>query len=160
MKNKGMLLEKLINKTILFYKNNNLALFHKKELDIKFHKVNNNFELVGAKIKSQSTIDYYGIHDGMFVAFEAKSTDQDTFAFRNLKSHQLKYLNKIVDLGGVAFIILGFNSYSRYFILPINFICEYYKKSLNIKEIPNSVYELELTFPGILDFIPVIKKCG
>jgi recombination protein U len=79
-KKRGSLLESVINKTIAFYERNNVGLFHKKNLDVAFQSVttqNNKPYLNNGYILKKSTVDYYGVLSGFFIAFEAKSTNQE-----------------------------------------------------------------------------------
>jgi len=62
--NRGMLLESIINNTNEYYFKNEIALIHKKNLDIKFKNVKlekNKLLLNNASIFSKSTVDYYGV---------------------------------------------------------------------------------------------------
>ncbi|CRH45622.1 Holliday junction resolvase recU [Chlamydia trachomatis] len=89
-KNRGMLLETIINQTNEFYFKNDICLIHKKNLD-------------QAVISSKSSVDYYGIYKGKFIAFEAKSTELSILPLKNIKNHQIEYLNLIQKNGGIAF---------------------------------------------------------
>ncbi len=156
MKNRGMLLESILNTTINLYNKNNIALFHKKEVPISIGKViksNNKIKVENAFIKSKSTSDYYGVFKGKFIAFEAKSTNLKSLPLTNIKHHQRKYLNDVQNNGGVAFYIIYYKSYNRYFMVFVDSIENIRKKSFSIEEASKKGIELDLTFPGILDFL-------
>jgi recombination protein U len=160
MKNRGMMLESLINKTIKYYDQNNIALFHKKEIPISFSKIKKNngkINIINAKIKNKSTIDYYGIYNGTFYAFEAKSTKLNSLPIKNIKEHQINYLNKIIKYGGKGFLIVAFQKYDEYFVIKNELIKNLKNKSLNIKIARKNGIQLEIIYPGILDFLNILQ---
>ncbi|WP_245979647.1 Holliday junction resolvase RecU [Mycoplasma struthionis] len=119
-KNRGMLLESIINQTNIFYLTNKIALIHKKNLDINFKGValeKNKLKLKDATIKSKSTVDYYGVYKGKFIAFEAKSTEEKNFSLANVKKHQVEYLNLIESFYGLAFWIIYFKYQNEFIFL-------------------------------------------
>ncbi|WGI36441.1 Holliday junction resolvase RecU [Mesomycoplasma lagogenitalium] len=158
-KNRGMILEVIINKTIKFYNDNNIAIFQKKNLDISFKKVTaKNNELENAIISKKSTVDYYGIYKGMFICFEAKSTNENFLPWSNIKEHQIKYLKKIKEHGGISFFIILFKHLERFFILSIDKIDLKSKKEvINILFLEKNGYEIELMYPGIIDFVNLLQ---
>ena len=161
MKNRGMMLESLINKTIIIYKREGVGVFHKKHIPIKFSgikneagklKVNNGF------VSAKSTADYYGIYKSVFVAFEAKSTQDSSLPLSNIKDHQRNYLSLINDHGGIGFYIVGFASYNEYFVVEQHIIDSLERKSLTIQKARAECFALELEYPGILDFASYIEN--
>ncbi|MGL5438378.1 MAG: Holliday junction resolvase RecU [Metamycoplasmataceae bacterium] len=158
MKNRGMLLEKIINKTINSYKNNGTALFHKKNLDIKFERVDKELNVYNSVISKKSTVDYYGIYKGRFIAFEAKSTNKEYLSFSNFKEHQHNYLLEIEKYLGIAFYIILFKKTSEFFIIKASNINLQIKKSITKDFILNNGYYLEIIYPGYIDFLSFINK--
>lgn len=59
-------------------------------------------------IPKPSTVDFVGLLDGgKFIAFDAKETKVKTrFDLKNIKAHQLEYLQFVKDLGGLAFFLI------------------------------------------------------
>lgn len=59
-------------------------------------------------IPKPSTVDFVGLLDGgKFIAFDAKETKVTTrFDLKNIKAHQLEYLQFVKDLGGLAFFLI------------------------------------------------------
>ncbi len=162
-KNKGMLLESIINATNHFYLLNKIALIHKKNLDVKFKGVdlkNNKLVLKDASIKSKSTVDYYGIYQGKFIAFEAKSTEENNFVLKNIKQHQIEYLNQVEYFGGFAFWIIYFKIQNEFIMIGHRRLIEIIKnkKTLSHDLCKRNGVILSLTFPGILDFIDYCFK--
>lgn len=150
--NRGMLLETIINKTIKQYKDINVALIHKKTLDIKFSSIDKNNKVKDGIVSSKSTVDYYGIYKGTFIAFEAKSVNGETIPKNNFKEHQHNYLKSIKNHGGIAFYILLFKETNEFFLADIS-IMDYKKKSITLKYIKEKGISLELIYPGVIDFI-------
>lgn len=160
-KNRGMLLEKIINKTISFYIKNDIALFHKKVIPIRFKSIKNNNKRLfveNAIIMNKSTTDYYGIYKGIFVSFEVKSTDLKYLPIHNIKEHQHNYLRKIEKLGGVSFYIIGFKEEDKYFLVLPKIIEEIHNSQIKINFLEKKGYSIELEYPGILDFLPILDE--
>ncbi|WP_033160856.1 Holliday junction resolvase RecU [[Mycoplasma] collis] len=157
-KNRGMILETLINKTIKFYEENNVAIFHKKNLDVKFKDVGKNKKIENGVIFKKSTVDYYGIYKGKFVCFEAKSTNDNYLAWNNIKEHQFKYLKKIHQMGGIAFFIILFKNTDKFFLLFVENLMNIKKIKIDLLFLKNNGYELEIHYPGILNFIDIIEE--
>lgn len=161
-KNRGMLLETLINNTINYYKQNKIAFFQKNNLNIKFKKTDNKTEnnLIRSYesfIKSKSTVDYCGIYKGRYITFEAKSTEEKNFPFSNIKSHQHEHLKMIHSFGGLAFYIIFFKLYQKVYIINVNDINYENKKSMSFDEVSQNGKEIEIIFPGIIDFLSLIN---
>ncbi|WP_038562215.1 Holliday junction resolvase RecU [Mycoplasmopsis californica] len=156
MKNRGMLLEKIINQTIAHYETYNKALIEKKTLPVKFHKVDNKRELSGAYVYKKSTVDYIGCVDGTFVAFEAKTTNENRLPASNILRHQIDYLNKINTMNGIAFFIIMFSNVDEFYIINSQYLATHWKKSWTYEEIKNAGIQIELTYPGIIDFLPYL----
>ncbi len=158
MKNKGMFLESLLNKTISFYEKNMIGMFHKKPIPINFNSVKKGREVNQAWIASKSTVDYYGIYKGIFIAFEAKSTRLKSLPLVNIKYHQIDYLNKVNTLGGLGFFVIYYDTYDEYFLLLPGDLEGLDQKSLNIDVARKKGYSLEVMYPGILDFASVLDN--
>lgn len=159
--NKGMLLETIINKTIKLYAKNDIAIFHKKDVSIKFGSIEKNglqLKVKNGYITKKSTTDYYGIYKGKFVTFEAKSTQKESLPLNNIQEHQIKYMNDIDKHNGISFLIIGFNSLNRYFMLKPSNLELLDKKRINIDFVVNHGIELELIYPGILDFASALES--
>ncbi|PZW01438.1 Holliday junction resolvase RecU [Metamycoplasma auris] len=155
-KNRGMLLETIINQTNEFYIRNNICMIHKKNLDVKFKSVkyeNENLNLDRAIIKGKSSVDYYGVLNGRFIAFEAKSTEENTLPLSNIRNHQIEYLNMVEKHKGIAFWIIYFKVQNTFFLIFHKDFIDGIKnkKSLHYEEALNIGKRLTLSFPGILN---------
>lgn len=156
-KNKGMLLESIINKTINFYQMNKIAYIEKKNLNITFKKLvtnaNNVITVKDGIISSKSTVDYIGCYKGKFIAFEAKTTNQNILPNANIKIHQIDYLKKIADNGGIAFFIVYFENQNKFFMIDIYDFLNKNKTPLCYEEAANIGKEIEIEYPGMINFI-------
>ena len=160
-KNRGMFLETLINKTIIVYRKNDVGIFHKKQLPISFTSIKRDGKKLGIEkgyVMSKSTTDYYGIYKGIFIAFEAKSTNLDRLPLTNIKVHQSNYVNQINNHGGIAFYIICFKSYDEFYFVTENDIELCNGASLSITYARANCKSIELQYPGILDFASIIDK--
>ena len=159
MKNRGMLLEQIINRTIKKYQKDNLAIFHKKEIPIKFGSIlknKNNLKVNNAFIMSKSTTDYYGLYNGNFIAFEAKSTREKYVPKINFKIHQQNYLNNINYHGGISFYIMYFSTFNEFYFVEQKYVN--INKSFRIESAREKGYELEIIYPGLLNILEIIDK--
>ncbi|MGL5591935.1 MAG: Holliday junction resolvase RecU [Metamycoplasmataceae bacterium] len=150
--NRGMLLETIINKTVEYYNKNNIALIHKKTLDIKFSAIDEMRRVKNGVVVSKSTVDYYGIYKGSFIAFEAKSSNTNVIPKNNFKEHQHDYLLKIKKYNGNAFYIFLFKQTNEVFLAEIGLI-NYRKKTITLEYLRNKAISLEIIYPGIIDFV-------
>ncbi|MXR13303.1 Holliday junction resolvase RecU [Mycoplasma flocculare] len=156
-KNRGMFLEKIINNTIEFYCENDIAIFHKKNLDISFKAVSKDLAVNDAFIFKKSTVDYYGIYKGIFIAFEAKSTNENALNLKQIPEHQLNYLQKIRKHYGCAFFVIFFKQLEKFYIVSISKI-DLSWKSITVEFLEKQGFEIALTYPGIIDFIGYIEQ--
>ncbi|WP_027120736.1 Holliday junction resolvase RecU [Mycoplasmopsis lipofaciens] len=156
-KNRGMLLEQIINQTLSYYFENNIAYIEKKNLPIKFFKVDNR-TLKDAFIYKKSTVDYIGCFKGKFVAFEAKTTNLPKLPKNNILQHQWNYLLNIDKNGGLAFFIILFSFCDEFYLISARKLSEIIGTSVSYEHIKKIGFKIELTFPGIIDFLPYLNK--
>ncbi len=161
-KNRGLSLEKLINDTNKFYIFNEKALIYKKPTPIHVVKTNKENIITEAYFEKPSTTDYNGLYKGKYLDFEAKETKSKTsFPLNNLNSMQIKHLNKVDEMGGIAFIIVSFTSLNRYFLYFIKDLKNYLKsnkKSIPLNEFIEHGHELEISIYPKLDYLKVIDQ--
>ena len=137
--NRGMNLEHDINQTNAYYDLKNIAIIYKKPTPIKVVNV----EYPSNKIKEAyfnepSTLDYTGIYKKYYLEFDAKETKSNTsFPISNIHNHQLKHIEKVIQHGGITFLIIRFSSLNINFLLPgenlINFINNNTRKSIPLE---------------------------
>ena len=104
--NRGMDLEKDINLSNDYYRENNLCLITKRPTPINIVKVDysKGAIITNAYFEKQSTTDYNGVYKGKYIDFEAKSTKIKTsFPLANISPHQITHLENVLKHGGIAF---------------------------------------------------------
>ena len=147
--NLGMDLENLLNETNEYYLGNNIANIHKKTTPIQIVKVDypsrNKAVIKEAYYKTPSTTDYNGIYKGKYIDFEAKENHNKTaFPLANIHPHQMEHLKSIISHGGIGFLIVAWNKYNEYYLLPFEVANEYWENAFNNderKSIPYSVFK-------------------
>ncbi len=158
-KNRGMFLETIINKSISFFWENNLAFIEKKGLPITFASVkkqNNKFILENSIISRKNTVDYIGMLNGKFICFEAKTSNEDKFILKNIKQHQLEYLILMQSHGAIAFFVFYFSKQNEFYKVDPMYIdseLKKNKKSLHFEELKENSIKIELNFPGVLNLL-------
>ena len=121
--NRGMELEDDINFANKYYLNNDIAVIHKKPIPIQIVEVSypnrESAMITKAFYKVPSTTDYNGLWFGKYIDFEAKETNSTTsFSLSNIHKHQIDHMDKILNQGGITFIIVRFKKNNRTFVLP------------------------------------------
>jgi len=165
--NRGMNLEKMINQTNEFYRNNDIAIIHKKPIPIQIvnvdYKQRSAAKIVEAYYKLPSTTDYNGIYQSRYIDFEAKETKNKTsFPIKNIHEHQVHHLEQCAKHGGIAFIIIYFSSLDRLFFLDQKYVSQYYqrsknaRKSITLKEIEKHGYEIIEGYRKPVDYLKVV----
>lgn len=162
-KNRGMDLENLINDACKYYLEHNLAVIYKKPTPIGIVDVDykNGAVINKAYFKEPSTLDYNGIWQGKYVEFDAKECRSKTsFPLRNIHLHQIKHIKKIIEHGGLAFLIISMNDH--YFLFKgsdlITFIHDNNRKSIPYSVIEDLGYSLKFNYNIGLDYLTGIKE--
>ena len=168
--NRGMELEEDINFANKYYLNNDIAVIHKKPIPIQIVEVNypsrSSAMITKAFYKTPSTTDYNGLWNGKYIDFGAKETNSATsFSLNNIHDHQIEHMQKILNHGGITFIIVRFKKIDRTFILPFkNFIFFYDRansggrKSIKLSEFEEIAFELSFNYKIRLDYLNIIKN--
>ena len=168
--NRGMELEVDINFANKYYLNNDIAVIHKKPIPIQIVEVNypsrSSAMITKAFYKTPSTTDYNGLWNGKYIDFEAKETNSATsFSLNNIHDHQIEHMQKILNHGGITFIIVRFKKIDRTFILPFkNFIFFHNRannggrKSIKLSDFEKSAFELSFNYKIRLDYLNIIKN--
>ena len=164
---KGMNLENDINESNKYYLERDIAIVYKKPIPIRIVKTEAS-TLKGITIKEAyyevpSTTDYNGIYKGRYIDFEAKETKNKTsFSLRNIHSHQIMHLEKIIEHGGIAFLIIRFTNLDKTFFLDAkhlkNFIDNNDRKSIPLDYIEKNGHIIEEKYNPRLDYIKIIEE--
>lgn len=162
--NRGMSLESDINQTNLYYNLNGIALVYKKPTPIKVVQV----EYPKNKIKEAyfnepSTLDYTGIYKGKYLEFDAKETQSKTsFPLSNIHKHQMEHIEKVIEFGGIAYLIVRFTSLDKTYLLLgedlIRFVNCFKRKSIPIDYFNSNGFVIEMKYTPRLDYIKIIDN--
>ena len=168
--NRGMELEEDINFANKYYLNNDIAVIHKKPIPIQIVEVNypnrSSAMITKAFYKTPSTTDYNGLWNGRYIDFEAKETNSATsFSLNNIHEHQIEHMQRILNHGGITFIIVRFKKIDKTFILPFKKFIFFYdraknggRKSIKLSEFEETAFELSFNYKIRLDYITIIKN--
>lgn len=119
--NRGMSLEEDLNSSNQYYLEINKALIYKKPTPIKIHEVDYKEQgkvIRKAYFESPSTTDYNGIYKGFYIDFEAKETKSTTaFPLKNIHSHQIDHMFRVIEHGGICFLIVRFVQLAKTYLL-------------------------------------------
>ncbi len=157
-KNKGMFLEALVEKTSNYYFENNQFAIFKRDIPIKIYKIEE--QKVSAYLKQKALSDYYGVYHGRMFDFEAKQTQQKRFLLSNLKKHQYEHLKAVNQFGAFSFLLVYFVADDLYFAIPIDAIetvLNNKEASIDVNWCKNNAFNLEIIFPGILNFKKLLE---
>lgn len=132
---RGMLFELELNKSNEYYININKALIYKKPTPIRIVKVDypnrSHAKIVEAYYQTPSTTDYNGVYRGKYIDYEAKETQNLSFAFDHIFPHQIEHLRKVDQHGGIAFVIIYFRRVNKIYLIDIKDFYKVYKAGEN-----------------------------
>ena len=110
--NRGMDLEKLISDANDYYLSVDKAVIYKKPTPVKISKVTYKKDIpkVDGYLNQKSTLDYVGLYKGKYLDFDAKKTiNKNSFPLSNIHNHQLVHMKRILNHGGITFLIIDIN---------------------------------------------------
>lgn len=159
---RGMSLENDINDTNEYYLNNDIAVIYKKPTPTKVIKLDGN-RIKDGFYEIPSTTDYNGIYKGKYIDFEAKETKSKTsFSLNNIHNHQIKHLERIVNHGGISFIIIRFTTLNETYLLMtkdfIDYIYNNERKSIPYDYIKNKGYIIKERLNPRLDYLEILNN--
>lgn len=123
---RGDALEDLLYYTNQYYHQQHLCRIDKVSTPIKVVDIDASGMVTKGFFEKKSTVDFIGIIQGVFVAFDAKETHLKSLPLSNIHAHQIEYMADINKQGGLAFIIIHFKFNDSYFLLPYETIASYY----------------------------------
>ena len=160
--NRGMSLENDLNITNNYYLEKDIAVIYKKPTPIQIVKQVNN-KIVDAYFKAPSTTDYNGLYKGKYIDFEAKETTSKTnFPLINIHEHQIKHIERIINHGGIAFLIVRFSKLNLTYLLYgkdfMDFINNEKRKSIPISYFKEKAYLIKEKLMPRLDYLKIIDE--
>lgn len=164
--NRGMCLENDLNDSNTYYLINDKAVIYKKPTPITITKVDYPSRIDAvikeAYFKTPSTTDYNGIYKGKYIDFEAKETKQSNFPLANIHNHQIEHLKKIINHGGIGFIIVRFTHEEKTFLLDAKLLFTFIENESR-KSIPLSYFEenghiIKEKYQPRLDYLEIVDQ--
>ena len=108
---RGSTLEEFINHTNTRYSEMGLALIQKIPTPITPVRIDKEHRHITlAYFDKISTVDYIGAVQGIPVCFDAKECNADTFPLQNVHEHQIHFMEKFEQQGGISFLLIYFTA--------------------------------------------------
>ena len=168
--NRGMSLEEDINITNEYYLQENKAVVHKKPTPIQVVKVHyperSAAVITEAYYRQASTTDYNGLYRGKYIDFEAKETKNKTrFPLSNIHEHQIKHMERVVEQGGISFIIIRFSTLDETYLLETQKLLPLWfaqfkdgRKSIPYETIREEGHLIPIKYQARVDYLSVIDQ--
>ncbi len=157
---RGTALESLIEYTNMKYHNMGLLRIDKVATPVKALAFQDGMITKGYYEK-KSTVDFVGIIQGVFVAFDAKETENKSLPLQNIHPHQVNYMKDVNAQGGLAFLIVHFKSMDRYYLVPYEILSKLYydntRKSIPHSEMKDCI-EINLGDDGTLRYLDALNE--
>lgn len=162
--NRGMDLENLLNQSNEYYLETNRAIIYKKPTPITISEVkygNKERVITKAYFRTPSTLDYNGIYRGLYIDYDAKETKNKTsFPLANLHEHQLLHMKRVIEHGGISFLIIYMNN--NFYYLDgkdiIAFTEDNSRKSIPLAYIEEKGYIIEQKIKPRLNYLDIIDQ--
>ena len=143
-----------------------MAVIYKKPTPITINKVDypsrKDAVIKEAHFKIPSTTDYNGIYKGKYIDFEAKETKLDYFPLANIHAHQIEHLKKIMEHGGIGFLIVRFSKKDEIFYLDgtkfFEFLETSSRKSIPIEYFYENGYKIKVKFNPRIDYLKIVDE--
>lgn len=158
--NKGMYIEQLVDRTILYYQFNNIGFLEKRQIPIKVLKHINETTIV-AKLVAKAKVDYFGYLNNHYLEIECKQTIHDYFDTALIKNHQLNYLKTVSQMKALSYIFIYFEKYNTIIAISYDKLVfakkENKKNALPFELVKRYGIQIDLVYPGILDLSKLFK---
>lgn len=116
--NRGMLLERIIDMANNNYRNAGVADVRKVPAPVKIMNVKG--KTITGHLERPTWVDYSGVYQGTSIIFDAKETSKTSFPMDNLSEHQYRLLESWAEKGAIAFLIVYFSKFDKYYFLPFS----------------------------------------
>lgn len=168
--NRGMTLEEDLNVTNEYYRENNIAIIHKKPTPVQIVNVDypkrSAAVIKEAYFKQASTTDYNGVYKGRYIDFEAKETQlHQSFPLKNFHEHQIKHISSVLQQKGICFVIIRFSASEEIFLLEGEILLSFWnrmlaggRKSMTLDEISEHGHHISVGFHPRIDYIKIIDN--
>ena len=127
---RGSILEELINLTNSKYEEKHLALIQKIPTPIKPITIDSETRhMTLAYFDQKSKVDYIGVVQGIPVCFDAKECATETFPLQNIHAHQVRFMQEFEQQGGIAFLLLYFQSRNEFYYLTFRQMYRFWQRA-------------------------------
>lgn len=127
---RGSTLEEMINRTNERYLNSNLALIQKIPTPITPISIDKSTRHITlAYFEQKSTVDYIGAVQGIPVCFDAKECNTNTFPLQNIHEHQVEFMQKFEEQGGISFFLIFFSNEDVCYYLRLDELLVFWERS-------------------------------
>ncbi len=82
-----------------------------------------------AYFDQKSTVDYIGVVQGIPVCFDAKECATETFPLQNIHAHQVRFMQEFEQQGGIAFLLLYFQSRNEFYYLTFRQMYRFWQRA-------------------------------
>lgn len=162
---RGSTLEDLINRTNERYLESGLALIQKIPTPITPITIDKETRHITlAYFEQKSTVDYIGAVQGIPVCFDAKECAADTFALQNIHEHQVEFMNRFEEQGGIAFFIIFYTHKDLFYYLPYGMLRFFWdraaaggRKSFRFEEL-NPAYTMPRKNGLFVPYLDMLQK--
>jgi len=127
---RGSDFEESINYTNEIYRKEGLGLIQKIPTPITPVEIQKDTGRISlAYFNSKSTVDYIGVVQGVAVCFDAKETNAKSLPVHNIHRHQVEFMRDFKRQGGVAFILVYFRLFGKYFYMPVDILERFWNRA-------------------------------
>lgn len=113
--NRGKFLENVIDKANNKYRNVGVADVRKVPTPVKI--LNNTGNRITGHLEKATWVDYSGVFKGKAIIFDAKETGITNLPLDSIHTHQYELLKSWHRKGAIAFLIVYFKLYDKYYLL-------------------------------------------
>ncbi|MGN0332290.1 MAG: Holliday junction resolvase RecU [Lachnospiraceae bacterium] len=129
---RGSTFEDMINRTNERYEEKHLGLMQKIPTPITPVKMDKEHrQITLAYFDQRSTVDYIGAVQGIPVCFDAKECVADTFPLQNIHEHQVKFMGKFEQQGGIAFLLIYYSVKNIVYYMRYEEMVMFWKRAEN-----------------------------
>lgn len=116
----GNRLEQMIEQSNNIYLRKGIALVQQIPVPITVKRNKGNI-ITHGYFKEKSTVDFIGLYQGKGICFDTKAVVRDKrFPMSNIAAHQVEYMKKYQEHGGISFLLIDIMSEDKIFRVGID----------------------------------------
>ncbi|MDN5353175.1 MAG: recombination protein [Clostridiales bacterium] len=158
---RGDALEELILLTNSYYQSLGLCRIDKVSTPVKVVDIDAGGMVTKGFFEKKSTVDFIGVAQGVFLAFDAKETHLKSLPMQNIHAHQIEYMRDVDCQGGLAFILVHFIFNDAFFLIPYEQIAAYAdsgtRRSIPYKDMDERFAVRRSDFGGYLNYFDALN---